>query len=114
MNLTKDGDLVPLNGTGKLYEHNVRQVKASTNSTYVAIGDNDVGYHEVGFKLLAFCKHRAIQMKTCVHVSLYRSWQCMQSAALWPILWFVELLPAQSSLSHWWRKPLLVKINALS
>ncbi|XP_065846264.1 uncharacterized protein [Oscarella lobularis] len=54
VNLTKDGDLVQLNGMGKLYEHNIPQVKASTNGTYIAIGDNDVGYHQVSFKLLAF------------------------------------------------------------
>ncbi|XP_065846290.1 uncharacterized protein [Oscarella lobularis] len=54
VNMTKDGDLVQLNGTGKLYEHNIPQVKASTNGTYIAIGDNDVGYHQVSFKLLAF------------------------------------------------------------
>ena len=62
VNLTKDGDLVQLNGMGKLYEHNIPQVKASTNGTYIAIGDNDVGYHQVSFKLLAFCKHHAMQI----------------------------------------------------
>ena len=62
VNMTKDGDLVQLNGTGKLYEHNIPQVKASTNGTYIAIGDNDVGYHQVSFKLLAFCKRHAMQI----------------------------------------------------
>ena len=56
VDLTKDGDLV-LNGTGKLFEHNIANVSVLTNGTYVAIGDNDVGYHRVQFSLLAFCKH---------------------------------------------------------
>ena len=60
VNLTIVGNLVQLNSKGKLYEHNIRRVKASTNGTYVAIGVNDVGYHRVSFHLLSFCKHHAI------------------------------------------------------
>ena len=56
VNLTTNGRLLQLIGTGNLYEHNITQVKASTNGTYVAIGDNNVGYYQVRFTLLAFCK----------------------------------------------------------
>ena len=56
VNFTKDGDLVQLIDTGSLYEPNIPQVKVSTN------GDNDVGYHQVSFKLLAFRMHHAIQI----------------------------------------------------
>ncbi|XP_065835031.1 uncharacterized protein [Oscarella lobularis] len=54
VNLTTNGRLLQLIGTGNLYEHNITQVKASTNGTYVAIGDNNVGYYQVRFTLLAF------------------------------------------------------------
>ncbi|XP_065838034.1 uncharacterized protein [Oscarella lobularis] len=54
VNLTKDGELTQLKSRGKLYEHNITKMSNTANGTYIAIGENDVGYHTVKFQLLAF------------------------------------------------------------
>ena len=57
VNLTRNGESLDLRKTERTFVHVIPEVKASSNGTYIAIGDNDVGCHQVSFKLLAFCKH---------------------------------------------------------
>ena len=65
VNLTRNGEFLDLRKTERTFVHVIPKVKASSNGTYIAIGDNDVGYHQVTFSLLAFCKHSAMFMYRC-------------------------------------------------
>ena len=63
VNLTRSGDLLNLNRAGKTFVHVIPEVSASSNGTYIGVGNNDVGYHRVQFSLLAFCKYSFIYGK---------------------------------------------------
>ena len=60
VSLTRNGNSLDLNRSGKSFVHVISNVNALSNGTYIAIGDNDVGYHQIQFSLFAFCKHYAI------------------------------------------------------